>query len=323
MYRNYNGSGGKFGDTSVSATSSDQSLLSIYAAQRSSDSSLTLMIINKAMTTSVTGTVNIAGFVPAAGAQVYRYGNANLNAITPLAVQAIAGGGFTASFPVNSITLLLIPTSAPTVLTGAAGAIGTSSATLNGTANPNGTATTGHFEYGLTTAYGSTTANQALGTGSAAVSIGGGNISGLVCNTLYHFRATATNPGGTTAGSDQTFTTAACSGFTDDPLITHVTPIKAVHLTDIRSRVDSLRVHFGLAPFGWTNLSLGGIAAKAVHVAELRTALLAAYDAAIAAARPVTRPVFADDPLVQGQTMMKTIHIAELRAAVLTLEAHP
>ncbi len=322
MYRNYDGAGGTFGETSVSATSSDQSQLSVYAAQRTSDSSLTLMIINKAMITSVTGTVNIAGFVPAAGAQVYRYSDANLNAITSLAIQAVAAGGFTASFPANSITLVRIPTSAPTVLTGAAGAIGTSGATLNGTGNPNGSATTGHFQYGLTTAYGSTTPNQALGTGSAAVAIGGGNISGLACNTLYHFRATATNPGGAAAGSDQTFTTAACAGFTDDPLITHFTLIKAVHLTEIRSRVDVLRVHFGLTPFGWTDLNLGGIAVKAVHVAELRTALGAAYDAAIAAGRGVTRPVFTDDPLTQQQTMIKTIHIAELRDAVLTLEAH-
>jgi hypothetical protein len=322
MYRNYDGAGGRFGETSVSATSSDQSQLSIYAAQRTSDSSLTLMIVNKAMTTSVSGTVNIAAFVPAAGAQVYRYSDANLNAIVPLATQAVAGGGFTASFPANSITLVRIPTSAPTVVTGAAGTISTSGATLNGTANPNGSATTGDFEYGLTTAYGSTTPNQALGSGSAGVAITGGSIPGLACNTLYHFRATATNPGGTTAGSDQTFTTAACGGFTDDPLVVHVTLIKAVHLTELRSRIDVLRVHFGLTGFGWTDLNLGGVAAMAVHVAELRTALNAAYAAAIAAGRNVTIPVYTDDPLIQRQTTISTIHIAQLRNAVLTLEAH-
>ena len=40
--------------------------------------------------------------------------------------------------------------------------------------------------------------------------IGGGTITGLACNTLYHFRAVATNANGTTNGSDATFTTSAC-----------------------------------------------------------------------------------------------------------------
>jgi FG-GAP-like repeat len=98
----------------------------------------------------------------------------------------------------------------PTVVTGIATAIGLTGATLNGTANPNSAATTGNFEYGLTTGYGSTTPVQAMGSGNTAASIGGGTITGLACNTLYHFRAVATNTGGTTTGSDATFTTAAC-----------------------------------------------------------------------------------------------------------------
>ena len=36
-------------------------------------------------------------------------------------------------------------------------------------------------------------------------------MTGLSCNTVYHFRVTATNSVTTTNGSDQTFTTAACS----------------------------------------------------------------------------------------------------------------
>ncbi len=96
------------------------------------------------------------------------------------------------------------------VTTGIATDITTTSATLNGTANPNGTATTANFEYGLTSSYGSTTPAQTLGSGNAAVAIGGGALASLSCNTLYHFRARATNTGGTTAGSDATFTTDAC-----------------------------------------------------------------------------------------------------------------
>jgi len=37
MYRDYDGQGSTFGDTSVQATSTDQGQLSVYAATRSSD----------------------------------------------------------------------------------------------------------------------------------------------------------------------------------------------------------------------------------------------------------------------------------------------
>jgi uncharacterized delta-60 repeat protein len=110
---------------------------------------------------------------------------------------------------VESIQNVYINT-VPIVTTGAASAVGVTTATLNGTANPGGLTTTGKFEYGLTASYGSTTATQALGAGEVAVAIGGGNVTGLVCDTVYHFRATATNTSGTTNGLDATFTTA-CS----------------------------------------------------------------------------------------------------------------
>jgi len=99
----------------------------------------------------------------------------------------------------------------PAVFTGAATGVGRSGATLNGTANPNGSAATGQFQYGLTTAYGNTTPAQPLGSGNAAVPIGGGTVAGLACNTLYHFRAVASNGAGTVSGLDGTFTTSACT----------------------------------------------------------------------------------------------------------------
>jgi hypothetical protein len=212
MYRNYDGAGGRFGDTSVSATSSNQAQLSIFAAQRTGDSALTLMIVNKAISSAVTGTVSISNFSPAAGAHVFRYSDANLNAIAALPDQAIVANGFTASFPANSITLVVVPLAAtpPAVATQAATLVTGTGATLNGTANPNGSATTAHFQYGLTTGYGSTTVDQAMGGGTSAAAIGGGAVSGLTCDTVYHFRGVASNAGGTTNGSDATFTTGIC-----------------------------------------------------------------------------------------------------------------
>lgn len=108
MYRNYNGAGGSFGETSVSAASADQGQLAIYAALRASDGALTLMIVNKS-TGSLTSHVNLAGFSPAASAQVYRYSPADLHHIVRQPDQGVSAGGFSATFPANSITLVVVP----------------------------------------------------------------------------------------------------------------------------------------------------------------------------------------------------------------------
>jgi hypothetical protein len=96
------------------------------------------------------------------------------------------------------------------VTTNAASGIAQSIATLTGSVNPNGTATSVFFEYGTTMNYGSTTALQSIGAGSSAVAVSQA-VAGLLCGTLYHFRAVATTPYATTRGLDQTLTTAACS----------------------------------------------------------------------------------------------------------------
>ncbi len=108
LYRNYDGAGGKFGDISVNATSADPDQLAIYAAQRASDSALTLVIINKTGG-AITGNVSLTGYTPAGAAQVYRYSTANLTAIVSQASQVVSTGGFSASFPANSLTLMVIP----------------------------------------------------------------------------------------------------------------------------------------------------------------------------------------------------------------------
>ena len=95
------------------------------------------------------------------------------------------------------------------VVTGAASAIGATSATLNGTVDPDGLTTTAFFRYGTSTTYGATTPAQTIASGSGVTPIGGGAISGLTCGTLYHFRAEATNIYAV-HGSDNTFTTAPC-----------------------------------------------------------------------------------------------------------------
>lgn len=100
----------------------------------------------------------------------------------------------------------------PTVTTNAATSVTTTGAMLNGTVSSNGVSTTVTFNYGLTTGYGSSiTATQSPLTAGASGTAVSAAVSGLACNTLYHFQAIGMNSAGTTNGGDLTFTTLACS----------------------------------------------------------------------------------------------------------------
>lgn len=105
----------------------------------------------------------------------------------------------------GSIRRLAIP---PT--TSAATNVAAYSATLNGSVNPGGLTTSVYFQYGTTTSYGLTTATQSQ-TGNTFRNVSA-NISSLMPNHVYHFRVVATNSGGTTYGSDRTFTTLSATG---------------------------------------------------------------------------------------------------------------
>src|SRR5689334_6886002 len=96
---------------------------------------------------------------------------------------------------------------APTAVTGPVTAFSETSATVGGTVNPNGLATTWHVEYGRSTSYGSQTDAVGAGSGTAAANVST-TITGLTPGTTYHYRFVAVNASGTTNGADGTFTTA-------------------------------------------------------------------------------------------------------------------
>jgi hypothetical protein len=93
-----------------------------------------------------------------------------------------------------------------------------STATLSGTAVPNGLPTTAHWEYGLDQAYrgsgfsGSifdqSTAPQAIGSDFAPHLVPA-SLTNLVPNAVYHAHLVATNSAGTSVSPDQTFKTPA------------------------------------------------------------------------------------------------------------------
>ena len=104
----------------------------------------------------------------------------------------------------GTLTITPVP---PAAITEAATSKTTSGATLNGLVNPKGTATTATFEYGTTTAYGTTTPGVAAGDGSTNAKVSSA-ITALAYGTLYHFRVVAQTATSTVDGADMTFLTA-------------------------------------------------------------------------------------------------------------------
>jgi Pro-kumamolisin, activation domain/FG-GAP-like repeat len=123
---------------------------------------------------------------------------------------------------------------APTVTTSAASAVTSSSATLNGSVNPNGSDTQAWFTYWgcalpcLTPS----TAQQNAGAGTSAAAFSA-NVTGLTANTTYYFQAWASNSAGTVQGSTLNFTTSGSSGpYTISGQVTYrSTPLAGVRLT--------------------------------------------------------------------------------------------
>ena len=118
-------------------------------------------------------------------------------------VIAYNSGGMTFG---NDLTFTTPPLP-PAVVTTAASAVTSTLATLNGTVNANDATTAVSFDYGLTVAYGTNVAaNPASVTGSTTTGVTA-DITGLLPQTIYHFRAVGANAGGTAYGDDMIFTT--------------------------------------------------------------------------------------------------------------------
>ena len=92
--------------------------------------------------------------------------------------------------------------SPPSAITGSSTSVTVSSATLNGTVDPNGRATTWYFQYGSSTAYGSRTPTQSAGSGTTAAGVAAA-VSRLRSGRLYHYRLVATSDAGTSRGADR------------------------------------------------------------------------------------------------------------------------
>jgi hypothetical protein len=111
------------------------------------------------------------------------------------------------------------------VVTGAATNVTPTAATLTGSVDPNGRATTWYFEYGTSSSYGTKTAVRDVGSGGSAVAVSAA-LANLVRGRTYHYRLVATSDAGTSRGADRTFATFGAPSVTTDAA-SSVTPTSA------------------------------------------------------------------------------------------------
>lgn len=110
------------------------------------------------------------------------------------------------------VSVLPPPSPKPTCTTLAAipSNISSNAAVIQATVNPKGTATNVVFEWGPTTAYGTSSGSISAGSGNSPVVVQA--LMGILSpSTLYHFKATATSSAGTAGGGDQTLTSKAAT----------------------------------------------------------------------------------------------------------------
>jgi hypothetical protein len=107
LYLNYNGAGSHFGDTSVAATTADRDKIAVYAAERSSDHAITIVVINKTGE-DLDAPISIAGAPAADTADVWRY-SAKASRIVSAAPVPVSRGSIAAKVPAQSMSLYVVP----------------------------------------------------------------------------------------------------------------------------------------------------------------------------------------------------------------------
>jgi PKD repeat protein len=166
MYRNYDGSKSTFGDTGVSATVPNPDNVSAFAAVRSSDGALTVIVVGKYLAGSTPATLNLSQFTAGTAAHVWQLTAANT--IQHLPDVPISNGAITAQLPQQSITLFVIPAGngnqPPTAIATATPSSGTAplAVAFDGTKSkdPDGTITAFAWTFGDGSSASSSTVNH-------------------------------------------------------------------------------------------------------------------------------------------------------------------
>jgi PKD repeat protein len=111
MYRNYDGNRSTFGDVSISAGGPNPDNVAVFAAQRSSDTAVTIMVISKYLSGTTPVAIAVNNFAATGVAEVYQLTSSN--AITHLSNINFTGSTVNFTAPAQSITLLVLPAGTP------------------------------------------------------------------------------------------------------------------------------------------------------------------------------------------------------------------
>ncbi|HYG75239.1 MAG TPA: glycoside hydrolase family 44 protein [Planctomycetota bacterium] len=212
MYRNYDGNKSTFGETSVAASVTNPDNLSAFAALRSSDGAMTVMVINKT-TSSNAVTLNLANFL--AGSPAQRWQLTSSNAIARQADVGVSSGSLSATVPAQSITLFVIPAGSVVVTPAAPSnlsATATSASQINLSWTDNASNETG-FKIERKTGVGGTYA-QIAAVGSNVSSY---SDSGLSASTQYFYRVRASGSSGDSAYSNEASATTHAAPVSQGP----------------------------------------------------------------------------------------------------------
>lgn len=108
LFRNYDGRRSTFGDISVAATVPDPDALAVFAAERSADGAVTIVVINKALSLPASVRLRVSGGRPVPG-PVARYDVAGGEPLRQRDDLAADGDRLVLTVPAQSVTLLVVP----------------------------------------------------------------------------------------------------------------------------------------------------------------------------------------------------------------------
>ena len=111
LFRNYDGNRSGFGDISLYADGPNADNVSVFAAARTNDNALTVLLINKQLYANSVATVNLTNAFLNGTGQVWQLTAANV--IRRLSDLTFAGNSFTSAVPPQSITLFVLPAGSP------------------------------------------------------------------------------------------------------------------------------------------------------------------------------------------------------------------